>query len=371
MRYRRLVFRTSILDPYPYQVRGRVVDEPQKVSVDPTRLYFFDPESGATLGHPTLLSMSDLDDAVWSANLDALRDLIRADPDARLDDGRRPLSAAAALGNPTMIALLVEAGAPIDARDDTKLGYTALITAAREDQAAAVRQLLDLGADLQAGDSINGTALHQTGAAGLVETARVLLDAGAPVDAVDQAGTTPLIRVAQQADAAVHWSQDEDGNRIRLPHPLHQQHLDTADLLLARGADPNHLGHDGYAPLHHAATNGATDLAEHLLAAGATVDLQNGIGYAPLHAACDSNQAAMVQALLAAGADPNRADNLGFVALHGAACQGSAEVARLLLAAGADRSRQTSGGYDKVTVGMTPAQVAEAYGHDAVADLLR
>jgi ankyrin repeat protein len=314
--------------------------------------------------------MSELDDALWSANLDALRELIRADPDARLDDGRRPLSVAAGLGDATMIALLVAAGAPIDARDDTKLGYTALITAAREDQAASVRQLLDLGADLHAGDSIDGTALHQTGVAGLAEVALVLLDAGAPVDAVDRAGTTPLIRVAQQADAAIHWSQDEDGNRTRLPHPLHQRHLDTAELLLLKGADADHLGHDGYAPLHHAATNGATDLAARLLAAGATVNLQNGIGYAPLHAACDSSQVAMVRALLAAGADPDLADNLGFVALHGAACQGSAEVARLLLAAGADRGRRTSGGYDKVTAGMTPAQAAEAYGHDAVADLL-
>jgi ankyrin repeat protein len=315
--------------------------------------------------------MSELDEAVWSANLDALRGLIRADPDVRLDDGRRPLSAAAGLGNPAMIALLVEAGAPLDARDGTDLGYTALITAAREGQAAAVRQLHDLGADLHAGDSIDATALHQAGVSGLVEIARVLLDAGARVDAVDQAGTTPLIRVAQQADAAVRWAEDEDGNRIRLAHPLHQQHLDTADLLLARGADPNQLGHDGYAPLHHAATNGATDLAALLLAAGATADLQNGIGYAPLHAACDSSQATVVRVLLAAGADPNRADHLGFVALHGAACQGSGEVARLLLAAGADRGRQTTGGYDKVTVGMTPAQAAEAYGHDTVADLLR
>jgi cytohesin len=266
--------------------------------------------------------------------------------------------------------------------DGTVLGYTPLIHAVQADSAADVQRLLAEGADVDEGDSIRGTALHHAAVAGQAAMAQILIDAGAGVDARDTAGTTPLIRLAVHADRPAKFASHAESiayvvaqltNGIPAQpgvHPLHDAHLATADVLFKAGADPNLIAEDGYSALHHAATNGALPLIERLLAGGAGAGQQNGIGYAPLHAACDASQAGAVRLLLAAGADPDAADDYGFTPLHGAAVQGSTECVEALLAAGASRTPRTTGGYDRVTTGMTPAEAANAYGHTAVADLL-
>jgi ankyrin repeat protein len=228
--------------------------------------------------------------------------------------------------------------------------------------------------------------LHHTAVGGQAELARLLLRAGALVDAQDDAGVTPLIRVAVHADVApsgplgmmaqaMAYAQGviENGpaGLSERVHPLHDKHLATAAVLLEAKADPDHMAGNGYSALHQAAENGAVPLVQVLLAAGATAGLRNGKGYTPMHAACDRSHAEVVRILLEAGADPDAADDYGFVALHGAAVQGSVETARVLLAAGADRSPRTRDGYDKITAGMTPADAATAYGYDELAALLR
>src|ERR687897_3027909 len=62
-------------------------------------------------------------------------------------------------------------------------------------------------------DKLGRTALHWAAMGGHLEIVRMLLDAGAPADAPDKNGWTPLSLI-------------EDG-------------VDVAKLLLARGADPN------------------------------------------------------------------------------------------------------------------------------------
>lgn len=314
--------------------------------------------------------MSDLRNAIFGGDLAAVRREMR-DGDAVIDDGRRPLSLAAGLGNLELVELLIELGAPLDGQDRTNLGYTALITAVREDQHATVRRLLALGADVNAGDSIHGRPLHHAGVGGQAELAQLLLDTGAAVDAPDDREVTPLIRVALHANRA-QWTALIPGGRRGKPieHPLHDAHLATADVLLGAGADPDHIGTEGYAALHYAAENGAAPLVKRLLAAGARPNLQNGKGYTPLHAACEAKQVKVVRALLAAGADPNLRDSYGFSALHSTAIKGSVTVARVLLKAGADRTHEVIEGYDKVVAGMTPSEAATAYEHYHVAALI-
>lgn len=306
--------------------------------------------------------MTDLTAVILGGDPDLIRDELR-DPDRVCDGGRRPLSVAVASGDLALLDLLVELGVPIDGQDTTSLGYTALGAAVQGNATAAVERLLALGADVDGGDSIQGTPLHHAAVGGQADLAALLLRAGARVDAEDDQGVTPLIRVAVHADAAVVRPLDEHGvPGDPIPHPLHDAHLATAAVLVGAGADVDHLSGNGYSALHHAAENGAADLATQLLAAGAQPGLANGNGYTPLHAACDGSQTAIVRILLTAGASPDAEDVYGFVPLHGAACQGSTAIAQLLLAAGADTTRHTRDAYDKVTAGMTPADVATAYG---------
>lgn len=67
-----------------------------------------------------------------------------------------------------------------------------LLTAAAECQAPRVRHLVHLGADLDHSDELGLTALHHACLSGCDDTAQILLDAGADVNATSLSCGTPL-----------------------------------------------------------------------------------------------------------------------------------------------------------------------------------
>jgi ankyrin repeat protein len=102
-------------------------------------------------------------------------------------------------------------------------GFFPLGLAAFFGQEEAVKLLLARGADpnLTASNAMKVAAIHAASAAGSVAIARRLLEAGADVNAVQQAGFTPLHAAAMSG------------------------RLDLAKLLLDHGADPEAKAHDG------------------------------------------------------------------------------------------------------------------------------
>jgi ankyrin repeat protein len=107
------------------------------------------------------------------------------------------------------------------------------------------------------------TALHYAGFFGKVEAARELISAGASVDV---------------------YTQNAFANQ-----PLHAaaagRHLEVCRVLLAAGADVNATQHAGYTPLHEAAQNGDVELAELFLSAGADPSVRNEAGQTPAETA--------------------------------------------------------------------------------------
>jgi ankyrin repeat protein len=87
----------------------------------------------------------------------------------------------------------------------------------------------------------------------------------------------------------------------------------AAELLLARGGDPNAVATNGSGlrPLNGAAAGGHGTIAHLLLDRGAEVGATQAGGYTPLHAAAHEGNAAMTQLLLDRGADPHAATDGG------------------------------------------------------------
>ncbi len=193
---------------------------------------------------------------------------------------------AALLGNISVLETLIKTGGPVhsDQMD------TALWWAAGRGQNGSVAVLLDGGADVDARQAQGKTALINAAMWGRVETVDLLLQHGATVDAVDGQGKTALL-----------WSQDASQGR----------EVGIVRTLLRFGASVDQASRTGWTPLIAAALSGAVDCAQVLIEHGADVNAVNGIdedgvgGCTALIYAIMNSRTAMVDLLIRSGADVN------------------------------------------------------------------
>ena len=188
-----------------------------------------------------------------------------------------------------------------------------LVEAAKAEDAAAVRALLDNAVDVDAPALDGTTALHWAAYQGDHETARVLLEAGARADLANRYGVTPLTLAAGRGDAGIVAS------------------------LLDAGADPNAALPEGETVLMGAARTGNVDVLRLLLAHGADVSARESWrGQTALMWAAAHNHPAATHTLLELGASVNERSTSGWSALLFATRAGHAEAVAALLGAGAD-----------------------------------
>ena len=155
--------------------------------------------------------------------------------------------------------------------------------AARRGDAEAVRSLLRAGADANASAGDGMTALHWAADAGHLEIAKVLMYAGANVDAATRLGNyTPLHLAARQG------------------------HGPLVEALLEGGADADATTTSGGSTaLHFSAGSGSAEAVTALLRHGARVNArESSRGQTPLMFAAGKGRSAAIRALVAHGADP-------------------------------------------------------------------
>jgi len=258
-----------------------------------------------------------------------------------------------------------------------------------------VTLLLSRGADVARGNAHGWTALHQAAYSDLPQMARVLVEAGAPVDVSARGdGGTPLavalfwgnttvarllakhgvtprnLRTAaglddvplleslwatgeggaQRAFYRPHggfpeWRPTSDPAEIRdeaLSWAARADAVGAIDALHGFGADPDADVYRGTA-LTWAATCGRVRAVRRLLALGASVDRrgtfggpQHGVGTTALHHAAESGHLEVIEVLLAAGADPTIEDELYQGTPASWAEHNGQEAARALLTHGSD-----------------------------------
>jgi uncharacterized protein len=238
-------------------------------------------------------------------------------------------------------------------------GMTALLLAAREGHADAVRALVDGGADVNLvspADRMSSLLLAICN--GHYDVARELLDRHGDPNLATIDGLAPLYAVIDTEWAQVGWA----------PNPVTFQekttYLDLLKALLAHGANTNArltkaiwfrptshnqewVDKKGATAFWRAAASSDVAAMRALIAGGADPNIASQEGVTPLMVAAGLGWGAnasrnvpgawmaVVQYCLELGADVNAHDMYNYTALHGAAYRGDNEVVKLLVEKGA------------------------------------
>lgn len=181
--------------------------------------------------------------AAHGGNIEEIRRLVRSGDnlDARDRNGRTPAHIAAFASNDEALRALAEAGTDMNALDDQ--AYDVVTIAAVADDPDLMSLAITLGNDPGLTTSpYGGTALIAAAHLGRVEVVRRLIDAGAPLDHVNNLGWTALMEAVVLGDGG----------------PDHQQ---VVRLLVDAGADTSIADRDGVTPLVHARARGYLEIA--------------------------------------------------------------------------------------------------------------
>jgi len=227
-------------------------------------------------------------------------------------------------------------------------------------------------ANVETRDARGATLLMHAAAYGTIESMRMLLDAGADVNAVNDFNATALLWCARDAAKArlliEHGAnvniQSKQGRTPLMLAALRDGGSDIVALLLAKGADVKAKDNRGDTALGLAAETGDAAIMRLLLDKGADVNGRNRKGETPLIQAATSARPEAVRLLLQRGADANVATTwypsvkngqvalLKLTALHHAATEGPLEMVRDLLDAGAKVNAQDSRGFTPLTMAL-------------------
>lgn len=282
--------------------------------------------------HPEVKSSCDLDIVIGdegqtalhiaarSLSVQVLENLLKAGANPNIEDenGLSPLLTVMENANGeqvdicTSMNLLLRAGA--DPNKTGPDGERILHYACKSKFHQLVEQLLISGVEKNATSKLE-TALHVSAVAEDIYAMKMLLDAGADPNILDEEKFTPLLICARN-----HF-------------------VDGVQLLLDHGADVQISTPEGNTCLHVCADlkkGKAAEVISILVKAGASMDSFNNIGEQPLHFHISTHRTDGTRSLIQAGADINCLSKSGRTPLMTACDRGHLEAVRMLLRAGAE-----------------------------------
>ncbi|XP_063822335.1 ankyrin-1 [Ostrinia nubilalis] len=295
--------------------------------------------------------------------------------DMVLQRGKIPLLLAVEAGNQSMVRELLSAQTAEQLKASTPAGDTALHLAARRRDVDMARILVDYGAAVDAVNGAGQTALHIAAAEGDEPLVKYFYGVRANAAIADNEDRTPMHLAAENGHAAVIelladkfkasiFERTKDGSTLMHIASLNG-HADCAMMLFKKGVYLHMPNKDGARSIHTAARYGHVGIINTLLQKGESVDVTTNDNYTALHIAVESCKPAVVETLLGYGADVHiRGGKQRETPLHIAArIPDGDKCALMLLKSGAGPNKATEDG-------MTPVHVAAKFGNLATLLLL-
>jgi ankyrin repeat protein len=254
-------------------------------------------------------------------------------------------------------------------------GLTPLVFAAREGDLESAKLLIEAGAPINEVTEYGWTPLLTAVNNRNYQLAKYLLDKGADPNIANKGGWTPLYLATD--------NRNIEGGDYPVPKP-DMDHLEIIKALLEKGADPNNkvkdntltrtiftmqwFFEDGATPFIRAAQSSDTELMKLLLQYKAdpkavtalgdnALTVSGGIGWVEgvTYERSHKENFEAMKMLLDLGLDPNHANNEGRTALMGAAMKGRPEVIQLLVDRGAKLDAHDKGNRDTDKVSSAAA----------------
>ncbi|KAI4876108.1 hypothetical protein NFI96_026141 [Prochilodus magdalenae] len=351
-------------------------------------------------------------DSVSDCSGDSVRGGLPLVPvDCTDEEGNTALQYASANGHEHLVRFLLRKGASVDSRNN--YGWTSLMQAARFGHLNVAHILIENGAEINGRNRMGASVLTMAARGGHTHVAKLLLENGAFVDDFDhlsavegnangnnsnhsdngknflditsllasaQHGHEALVRLLLEWGADVNFSQKTTGWSALMLATLSGK-VSTAQQLVERGADPDHLNvlsktaFEVALQLKHkdvksyldsittvrpqpdaekkrpdvfsALKLGNAQLVKEILEEDPLqVNLANADGASPLMIAAVSGQLEVVQLLVEKNADIDKQDGVhGWTALMQATYHGNKNVVKYLLNQGADVNLRAKNGY--------------------------
>jgi uncharacterized protein len=266
---------------------------------------------------------------------------------------------------------IIRGGVPADRgrREPTPGGLTPLHYAARHNHVEVAKLLLKAGAKIEARDPNDITPLLMAIGSAQAAVAQFLIEQGADVNAQDWYGRTPLWEAVNVRNLYVHNGTFKNYIDRGPLLPLIQTLIKTGANVNARTKETPPFRHfllettgslewvdfTGQTPFLAAALAGDVTVMKLLLENGADPKIDTFHGTSPLMAAAGVNWVVAqtwtegpeqlleaVKLCYSLGMDVNQKNSMGVTALHGAANRGSDDIIRFLVEKGADLTAQDS-----------------------------
>ncbi|XP_069192308.1 serine/threonine-protein phosphatase 6 regulatory ankyrin repeat subunit C isoform X1 [Procambarus clarkii] len=351
--------------------------------------------AGVTVDDPGLNTRTPLHIAAVHGHLDFARALLKAGANIEAasaeDDGERPLHLACRWGQESLVTLLVQEGADIEASDNNGWGplhcasyvgnaqvastlirsganieasvglWRPLHRAALWGHVNVIKVLLDAGANIEAQSSFGNRAIHYAASRGQIPVLELLESRGCDLQAVERLGGNALhsaasggrLRTVQWlvGRSVCHRAQNTDGRTAedmaqlygqhhvawwlhkQLSHPAPSEHTQTE----ASQVEYERIGN---ITLKWAKTGNSANLSAHLPSRPYRIHYQDARGWTPLHHAAYRGQQDAVLALLSVGAYPHALTHASETPGDLARSQGHTHIAQMLHANTPDLSRR-------------------------------